>query len=289
MTEPEKKATATVVTDEKPRRTIENRGATRQVFNYLRQYPNQTLEIEDIAAALGLDDKTCGDAISYLKSKPEFLITRPHLGQVCYHTSPPPHPQRRVASPKSKVTSHNYLTMVKEYFQAHPGQHVTIEDLTDRFSISDVQVSSAIYNLKSRHNLDIRSIMQGIYVYQPTEVVETAAAEPKRTVTALPITSALPPVEVTVPDLPPEPPRPVQRRAPLTDVNKIMEMARQVDEWVAEHGEPAPRVPAPQSNLASPKSHWNPTGKLYEEIGTTKTGQALVRDEDGTLYRLEEL
>lgn len=44
-----------------------------------------------------------------------------------------------------------------------------------------------------------------------------------------------------------------------------------------------------QGNTWIWRSHSKPTGRLYEELATTKSGLVLVQDEDGEIYRLEKL
>jgi hypothetical protein len=80
-------------------------------------------------------------------------------------------------------------------------------------------------------------------------------------------------------------------RPKLVDPKKIAEREQEVEEYVSKTIEDEkPSGPAPVLEQGSaPKTGWNPTGTLYEEIGTNREGRPLVRNEANQIFILEEL
>lgn len=256
-----------------------SRGVSRQVLQYLKQYPNQRINIEDMASTLKVTLDTTKNALSYLKNAHEIPIARPTTDIVVLYGS------ESEAKTKSAVTS---TQKVRDFFLAHPHQTVSIDDIIVALHLSNNQASSVVSQLRKRHRMPIEHVMNGVYRYSP------AKGELAKTLPALPIVSELPPVEIETTE--------VRQRPMLVDPVKIAEREAEVTRFIenqnrstmptvglwpaaAPLAQPVP-VPTQAPTLTKVKQQG---GHVYEEIGTTKDGKVLVRDDEGVIYYLEQL
>jgi hypothetical protein len=292
-----------------------SRGLSRELLNYLRQYPNQILDVEDIAAAVKRDADAVGGALSYLKTKFPDEVWRKRGGKVMYQ--PDGQTTGVMYGGKQSIGSR-----VEKYLVDHAGKACTLEEISSYLDVSKNQISTAINNAKNRHSWQIDNVMQGVYRYVPAAEPTTAPPLQAAFRGQSPIVSEIPPVEVEITAARlmaeedaahlnevlnealgvSEKPKKTWSRE-TKDPVKLAERDREVDAYIAgmdaEADAQVDDLPdgwgSPKTNVqvtvskAEVHSRWNPDGKLFEQVGTTKAGNPLVRDEDGALFTLEEL
>jgi len=243
-----------------------NRGLSRQVLAYLKQYPNQNVDIDDIAAALHVDVKSVSGSVSTLKAN-GYDIARPHHGVAVYR------PSVSLTAGTAQVTQQRRF---EDFIRSNPYVELTSDEITGKLGFTQPQISTVVYQMRKK-GFTINSPLQGVYIYVPTaEQVESVAA---------------PVVEV-----------PASLRPLLADPDKIAAREAEVNAYVEDERHPVQAPPAPPRPVVTtaPSLSTVVAGQvavkstklgshLYEEIGVAQNGDILVRNDENVVYRLVQL
>lgn len=246
---------------------IKNRGIARQVLTYLKQYPNQNVDVEDVATALNVEVKTAAGAIGTLKAN-GYDITRPHHGIAVFKPNVP-----LVAAGTAATIQQRF----ENFMRSNPHVELTSDEISLKLGMNVQQISSGIYQMRKR-GFTVNSPIQGVYVYVPTteEVADLASVE-----TSVPRPLLTDPLKLAA--------REEEMRSYLNDATPV-----QVSPPVVPTQAPPLRsLPFPPAAAAVPPlletAKKMTSGHLYEEIGTAQNGDVLVRADDGVVYRLVQL
>lgn len=237
-------------------------------------YP--VLHKSELADKLGLTEQQIINAMNTILRNPDAnghvdVIWRSQSWRYNPRRDAIPRPAPATKEPHSPVRER-----VLKQLTSRPGDVVYLSEIMEGSGLTRTQVQNAMHHVRTRVESlarDIEVISPGnAWCYRPNRGVASPTLTP---VPAHPVQPSAP--VIATPVAPTPAPTPMTTSLPFTTP-------------VAVQVKPQPPVVAPHTTngVAGTPARAN-TKRLFEEIGATREGNTIVRDDEGTLYSLTEL